>query len=322
LHDMKTKILSESKRLEKLTFNQQRMLISLYSKSLKEIKAKLADFVEKLGDKPSIVEANKYNRLKNLEVEISKEIMRLAQSANGTITGAVRDSYKESFQIAQYAAETSVNVTLGLLDRPSINNAITNPLTSIKWQDRTKINHQLYANNVRDEITKGLIQGKGYGKIAKALNKRTKSAALSSVRIINTETHRAQQQGINDVFNELDSKSGIEVEKQWIATLDEKTRISHQQLDQKYAAKAKGFDNPVFAGVDESGSLVYGEAPGLFGVPAMDINCRCTEVISVKGIDEPAQRKARERGTNKVVKNMSYEEWTKSRGIKTKLGGK
>lgn len=67
--------------------------------------------------------------------------------------------------------------------------------------------------------------------------------------------------------------SGLVEGKEWLAVQDENTRESHSEMDGQERSIHDAFDSP-------SGNSAQG--PGLFGVAAEDINCRCTVIPRVK----------------------------------------
>jgi len=193
---------------------------------------------------------------------------------------------------------------------------LLNDLSLIKWSDALKANQATYLKDIKNAIGQGLIQGESYGKIARNVKSRADIGASKLIRIINTETHRAQSEGTLEGYDRLISRSediGIKPTKKWLSTLDDKTRNTHQSLDQNLAEEIDGeqlFTSP-------NGHKAT--APGLFGVAAEDINCRCTTTLSIEGVDEGKYRRARENGKSVLVENMPYKDWAKTRKVKTNL---
>ena len=56
--------------------------------------------------------------------------------------------------------------------------------------------------------------------------------------------------------------------------------------------------------------------PRMFGKPQEDINCRCTTITIVNGI-EPELRKDIE--TKEIIKYNNYNEWAEVKGIRKEL---
>ena len=93
---------------------------------------------------------------------------------------------------------------------------------------------------------------------------------------------------------------GIKVKKQWLATLDNRTRHSHQLLD----GQIVDYDKP-FKSVLGSKMMYPADKSG---AKAADLyNCRCTMITVEKSgiIAEPIERRA----GNEIIPDMSYKEW-------------
>ena len=94
---------------------------------------------------------------------------------------------------------------------------------------------------------------------------------------------------------------GVKLKKEWLATLDGRTRHSHAVLDGEQVAQDKAFFN---------GCRFPGDPKG---APGEIYNCRCTLTAVVEGADtSDAKRRARnaEIGQNETASGMSYQEWT------------
>lgn len=88
------------------------------------------------------------------------------------------------------------------------------------------------------------------------------------LRIIDTEAHRDYNTGVYDAGNE----SGEEgLMKEWRTRLDDKVRDAHAYLE-----GVKVGLNDRFYTYDGSSTLY----PGGFGVPELDINCRCSIALT------------------------------------------
>lgn len=100
--------------------------------------------------------------------------------------------------------------------------------------------------------------------------------------------NEARMQAVSDVV--LSSEAGsVYATKTWDATLDDKTRTTHRQLNGRTVAWDEYFWTV-------NGAALY---PGGFGIPEEDINCRCVLQCNING-------------NYKRVKNKtSYEAWLK-----------
>lgn len=113
-------------------------------------------------------------------------------------------------------------------------------------------------------ISRGLSTGMSCGQMAQLLDRHSKAGLANTMRIVRTEGHRIQ------VLSGLDAcqrarDNGCDVLKQWDAALDGRTRAHHRQLDGQIREMDEDFE------VDGKTA----KAPGLFGSPGEDCNCRC-----------------------------------------------
>ena len=149
-------------------------------------------------------------------------------------------------------------------------------------------------------VTSSILQGKSIKHMADDLQKRiTTMSRDSAIRTARTAVTGAQSAGRMDSYAAAE-KMGIKLKKEWLATLDARTRPSHAMLDGEQVAQDKKFSN---------GCRFPGDPQG----PPWEIyNCRCTLIAAVEGVDtSTAQRRARnaDTGQTEVISNMTYAEW-------------
>lgn len=149
-------------------------------------------------------------------------------------------------------------------------------------------------------VTSSILQGKSIKHMADDLQKRiTTMSRDSAIRTARTAVTGAQSAGRMDSYAAAE-KMGIKLKKEWLATLDARTRHSHAMLDGEQVAQDKKFSN---------GCRFPGDPQG----PPWEIyNCRCTLIAAVEGVDtSTAQRRARnaDTGQTEVISNMTYSEW-------------
>lgn len=149
-------------------------------------------------------------------------------------------------------------------------------------------------------VTGSILQGKSIKHMADDLQKRiTTMSRDSAIRTARTAVTGAQNAGRMDSYAAAE-KMGIKLKKEWLATLDARTRHSHAMLDGEQVPQDKKFSN---------GCRFPGDPQG----PPWEIyNCRCTLIAAVDGVDtSTAQRRARnaDPGQTEVISNMSYAEW-------------
>lgn len=122
--------------------------------------------------------------------------------------------------------------------------------------------------SIRAELSRGTANGSTWNemaeKIAKGMNSPFKKAYNRAVVISRTEGHRIQQKSALDAQYAAKEK-GADIVKQWDATLDNRTRPHHRRLDGQLRELEELFELEGMTAM----------APGYFGKPKEDCNCRC-----------------------------------------------
>lgn len=149
---------------------------------------------------------------------------------------------------------------------------------------------------IQSVMLQGILQGESIPKLSKRLavtvGDKNKASAVRNAR---TMTTRAQNYGRLDSYKRA-TGLGIKMKKQWVATLDHRTRDSHVDVDGEIRNVDEVFSN----GLD---------CPGGMGPPEEVYNCRCTMIAQLKGfendITSPKVRRIDGLG------GMSYSAWQK-----------
>ena len=143
-------------------------------------------------------------------------------------------------------------------------------------------------------VTSSILQGKSIKHMADDLQKRiTTMSRDSAIRTARTAVTGAQNAGRMDSYAAA-GKMGIKLKKEWLATLDSRTRHSHAMLDGEQVAQDKKFSN---------GCRFPGDPQG----PPWEIyNCRCTLVAAVDGVDTSDGLRRTRDG---LISDMTYAQW-------------
>jgi len=302
-------LLSSADNINSRIFSKYRLLIlRSYKSALKEIRALIAELYAKAGDKLSYAEMLKFNRLTKIEDQIKEILDKANVKYKRDTTLAIKETYKNSYYQSGYAAEKKAGLDFGFhtLSEKKIEAAILNKMDRITWIKRSTEHGKKLNQTIREKIASGLIQGKSYNAITADIKDAIGRTTSQLMRVVQTETHRVQSMASVEAFEKIKSKGdeyGLETKKIWVATLDNKTRDTHAELDGQVAD-----DNGMF-----KINGLEAEAPGLFGVAEEDINCRCTIAYEIDGIT-PQLRKDNE--TGETIKWQSYKQWAESKNIK------
>ena len=151
--------------------------------------------------------------------------------------------------------------------------------------------------NLQSSLTQSILQGDTIDEAAvRIANTVIVRNYNDAVRYARTMITGAQNAGRQDGY-EYAEQLGIQLQKEWIATLDDRTRASHAAIHGERVAVNEEFSN----------GLMYPGDPR--GDPAEVYNCRCTMKGSVDGFDRNRVEYSPKMG------DMDFEEWQKSRGV-------
>ena len=148
-------------------------------------------------------------------------------------------------------------------------------------------NRRLLAN----QLTQGVLLGEPMPKIARRVQAVTGSNMAAATRTARTAVTAAESAGRVDSYRRAQSL-GIELEQEWLATLDGRTRHSHRQLDGERVEVGGTFAN---------GCRYPGDPEAAY---AETCNCRCTLIAAVQGVDYGDGKR-----WSKLPEGMTYEQW-------------
>ena len=270
---------------------------------------------------------NLYNRLKTMEQEIKGVYIQIGKETRKTVTKGMYTTFDESYLMDRYTTaffsdQIGTNIKYAAPNPIVREVAVTgdisrlNKLRDDRLADMAKgmpspsgdtlLN--ILVKDMNDQLTKtirtvkqGLINGASYTKQAKALSKVFNGNAYNTLRVVRTEGNRIANAG--SYANSEDLKAeGVKIRRQWVATLDGRTRDRHQMLDGQFE--------------DENGYFWIGSDkaryPGDFNDPANSVNCRCTTIDVVQGL-EPTLRRGVNPVTGKsdIASYRDYDKWKK-----------
>ena len=279
----------------------------LFSRRLKQIKQEIEDMFSKYQSDDVYVtwtEFNKYNRL-------NKELNRIAQMLTQDyreiakiIKQSQQNAYIEKFMMSLFLYEMASQTPMQF-DVPTqeiIQKAIEQPIELIQLIPTLDRHRSNVLKKIRLEITRGIINGKGYTHIAKALRDDLGMSKAQAQRVARTEAGRAMSQaGLDSAKVARDN--GLSIHKRWLATKDTRTRHSHRHLDGQSLRLHEVFRS----------SGCTAQAPKLFKGAASakeNINCRCKLLYYIDEDDLPTAMRTKEDG---VIPFTTYREWEKEK---------
>lgn len=249
--------------------------------------------------------------------QLSSELLDTNNTARDMINDYLPEACAEGVNFASYQVSTavddaSIDASFTLYDRNAVENLIKNEPTLLpQLNPESETERQIREGRIlrwdnqkiTSQVTQGLLQGESMDKVAKRMENVVGMDKNSAIRNARTSVNSAQNAG-REIGYERAESLGIEMEQVWLASLDDKTRYEHRQLDGQHVKVGEKFKVDGY-------ELAYPCDPS--GAPEMVYNCRCTTVPYFPKYDNAITLE--ERNTSKMT-DESYEAWKE--GHKTK----
>lgn len=256
-------------------------LKKVYDKSFDDITKKTKELQDQINTLDALAnmtdDANEKARL--LSMQQSKIYQKQYQDALKKQIGSILDNMQvEEFKtVSEYLQQCYEDGFIGtMFDLQGQGIPLCFPLDQEAMvravQTDSKISQGLYTRLGEDvtllkrkitaQVSRSISTGMSYAQTAQQLAAYTNIGFNNAVRIARTEGHRIQVQSAMDACYKA-KDSGADIVKQWDASLDKRTRESHQQVDGEIRELDKPFSNGLkFPGDPDGGA-------------AEVVNCRC-----------------------------------------------
>lgn len=292
----------------------------VYRKAVEETQKKLDDYLRRFEVKDNIkrqqlnqgkITAKEYADWRKGQIMIGQrwEEMRdtLAQDlhnsnniARSIVRGHMPEVYAVNHNYATFQIEkgSMVDTSYTLYNRQTVERIIRDqpdllPKPGKRMSERIAANKDVawQRGQIQSVTLQSILQGESIPKMANRIAREMgETNYKSTVRYARTAMTGAQNAGRTDAYKRAEDM-GIEMEQEWLATLDGRTRHSHRQMDGQHVKVGEKFSN---------GCRFPGDPDG----PGSEIwNCRCTLVPRIEGIDQSNASR------NSKLGDMSYEEW-------------
>lgn len=312
---------------EKVLKEIEKRISEEYARAEKEVSRKLDDYLEKFRVKDALKQKAVDN---GMITEEEYKQWRIGQIMMGQRWTEMRDTLAEDFTNADKIARSiaydhmpevyAINYNYGtfqvekasqmdtsytLYDRNAFEELVKNEDTFIPAPGR-KVSRDIKEGKalawnkkeVQSAMMQGLLQGESIPKLATRLantvGESDRKAAIRNARTMTTGVQNAGRVASYDRANDM----GIVTRKQWLATLDNRTRHWHAFLDGVTVDNDEPFEN-------EFGEIMYPGDPS--ADPANIFNCRCTLIASIKGFERDVSDLNLRHDVH--LEDMSYEEW-------------
>lgn len=222
-----------------------------------------------------LAQIGRADRWKQLRDDMAERIKDTNIIASAYINDDTPGIYSLNYNFEAFEIERNTGIVFNIYDEDTVKLLVeeenhvefrtvkVNPERDYEW-NRAKIDQALVS---------GIMQGKSIDRITDNFMQVMKSNEAAARRNARTAYTSAQNGGRQESYNKA-VELGIEIQKEWMATLDDRTRDSHQSLDGERVDYNQLFSNKC-------------EYPGdPKGKPAEVYNCRCTMRAILPGYND------------------------------------
>lgn len=233
------------------------------------------------------------DRLKALEKALTRDLTAADKMAMAYVNQVPAGVYAEGMNFATYEIEhgAKADTSFTLYDKDTVMELVANEPDLLPQAAFDKAKDSAWnSRHVTSAVTRAVLQGQTAPQLAASIADiaaMDRRAAMKAARTAITSAHSlGKLKGY-----ERAAGMGIDVEKQWLAALDSRTRGSHRHMDGEVVKLDAEFSN----------MLKY---PGDPDGPASEVyNCRCTLVPVIGDVEYDEVERADKLG------KMSYGEW-------------
>lgn len=244
-------------------------------------------------------------RWNNMLEVIGKDMLNTDKIAMSYVNDTKLDVYAINANFATYQIEhdSRIDTSFTLYNKDTVKMLIKeNPRLLPNYKPNEEKLLIWNKQHINSTITQAILQGKAIPDVAKSLEKVTDMDKRAAVRNARTAVTCAQNKARFDSYERAE-ELGIKMKKVWLATLDDRTRESHVDLDGEEVDINEKFSNGLMFPADPDGE------------PAETYNCRCRMITQIdKYRTDWSDLKNR---NNDKLGGMSYDEWKETHETET-----
>lgn len=214
--------------------------------------------------------------------------------AMAALSGRLPEVFAENYNYGTYQVEAAalVDTTFALQDASTAQTLLADrdaylPKPKVDEGRDRAWNRRL----VSSQLAQGVALGEGIPDIAARIARVTGSNVAAATRAARTSVTAAECAGRVESYRRAQGM-GVRLGQEWLATLDERTRSSHRQLDGERVEVGGKFSN---------GCRYPGDPQAPYSETC---NCRCTLVAAVDGVDQSGAKR-----WSRLPEGMTYEQW-------------
>lgn len=236
--------------------------------------------------------------------DVTEVYVHADEKAREIVGGTSKNVFMEAANYTAYDLEKGMRgaVAFNVYDAKTVERLLKkDPKMLPEWKIDQPKDYKWNEKRVRNAVAQGIIQGESVEEVGDRLTgELATSNATKMDMFARTAINGAQNAGRMDRLHEAE-EMGIEVRKKWLATLDQRTRDTHQALD----GQEQPIDEPF---VVDGMKIDYPGDP--FAPPELVYNCRCTlTYVYPKYQHIQHNHERRDQLNDKNIENMTYYEW-------------
>lgn len=210
-----------------------------------------------------------------LQGQVSGILDKLHGDSYSTVEQFMRDSYENGYVGTMYdIAKQGIPVIMPIDQKAVVRAVLADSKVSGGLYARLGVDIDKLKKSITQEISRGIATDMSYNDIARNIANVSKAPLYRAKTIARTESHRIQLTSTADA-QQIAKDRGADVVKQWDATLDRRTRPSHQRVDGEIREIDEKFSN----------GLMYPGDPA--GGASEVVNCRCAMLTRARwALDE------------------------------------
>lgn len=298
-----------------------------YERAGKEVQAKADDYFSKFtskdADKLQLVKDGKLTqkeyalwrqnqmlagkRWTDLRDQLASDLSAINQNSAVLMGERMNRVFALNRNFAAYDLEhgLGLNLQFTLYDERTVARLLRdNPNLLPKPTPNAKIDIPWNKTKINSEVTQAILQGEALPKVAARLQRVTDMNESSAVRNARTAMTSAENAGRQESYEYADS-IGVELLREWVATLDGHTRDEHRALD----GQQVGIDEPFTV---DGAEIMYPGDPAAEGYLVYGCRCRTKSVdVKIQGL---APKYRRDNISGEKVKDMNYKQWYEAKG--------
>lgn len=233
--------------------------------------------------------------------QLTGTMLEANKKALGMISGEQVNVFAENanWQAYQLSQDAGMNLMFSVYDENTAAKLLKDkPELLPRKEVNGKKDKAWNRTKISNAVLQSVIQGESIPKLARRIATQTGEANMNAmIRYARTAMTSAQNSGRMETLHQAQGM-GIKCRKVWLATLDSRTRDSHQHMDGKSADVDEKFPN----------GLMYPGDPA--GPPGEVYNCRCTLIYEYDGYpNDPTEDQRRDNETGQLITHMDYDEW-------------